>query len=178
MKYVNSLIENVNWKMVFTPSTIATIIGFVIGVVSPIRLLMIGDTAPFRVIDSSASMLGEATIPCMTLIVGANLLKGLKNSGVGLFLIIGILVVRYVALPVIGIGIVKCAHHLGWVGSDSLYLFVLMLQYALPPAMAIGTITQLFEVGESECSVIMLWTYVVASLSLTLWVTFYMWLLS
>lgn len=41
-----------------------------------------------------------------------------------------------------------------------------------------GTITQLFEAGESECSVIMLWTYAVASFSLTLWSTFYMWIVS
>lgn len=41
-----------------------------------------------------------------------------------------------------------------------------------------GTITQLFEMGESECSVIMLWSYAVASVALTLWITFYMWFLS
>ncbi|KAM0021967.1 hypothetical protein Hdeb2414_s0023g00623231 [Helianthus debilis subsp. tardiflorus] len=41
-----------------------------------------------------------------------------------------------------------------------------------------GTITQLFEVGESECSVIMLWTYGMAAIALTLWSTFFMWLVS
>lgn len=48
--------------------------------------------------------------------------------------------VRYVALPIVGIGIVKAAHHVGFVGSDSLYRFVLLIQYSLPPAMAIGMI--------------------------------------
>ncbi|KAM7515966.1 hypothetical protein LguiA_005549 [Lonicera macranthoides] len=177
-QHVKGFAESINLKMVFTPSTIATVIGIFIGVISPIRKLMIGDSAPLRVIDSSASMLGEATIPCMTLIVGANLLRGLKRSGVGMWLTIGILVVRYVALPLIGIGVVKVAHHFGMVGSDTLYQFVLMLQFALPPAMSIGTITQLFEMGESECSVIMLWSYAVASVALTLWITFYMWFLS
>ncbi|KAI3794435.1 hypothetical protein L1987_37067 [Smallanthus sonchifolius] len=90
----------------------------------------------------------------------------------------GILVVRYVALPIVGIGIVKAAQHVGFVGSDSLYQFILLIQYSLPPAMAIGTITQLFEEGESECYVIMLWTYGVAAISLTLWSTFFMWLVS
>lgn len=177
-QHVKIFVEKTNLKMWFTPSTIATIVGLLIGVISPVRKLMVGDSAPLRVIDSSADLLGEATIPAMTLIVGANLLKGLKRSEVGVWLIVGILVVRYVALPLVGVGIVKAAQYFGLVGSDSLYQFVLMLQYALPPAMGIGTITQLFEVGESECSVIMLWTYVVASLSLTLWSTFYMWLVS
>lgn len=39
-----------------------------------------------------------------------------------------------------------------------------------------GTITQLFGAGEAECSVILLWTYVLASISLTLWSTLFMWL--
>ncbi|XP_035838709.1 protein PIN-LIKES 3 isoform X2 [Helianthus annuus] len=119
-----------------------------------------------------------ATVPAMTLIVGANLLKGMKKSGVGVWLMIGILAVRYVALPIVGFGVVKAAQHVGFVGSDSLYVFILLIQYSVPPAMAIGTITQLFEVGESECSVIMLWTYGMAAIALTLWSTFFMRLVS
>nr|XP_023929425.1 protein PIN-LIKES 3-like isoform X3 [Quercus suber] len=168
----------INLKMLFAPSTIGVIAGFIIGIVSPIRTLMIGDNAPLRVIISSASLLGEATIPSMTLIVGANLLKGLRRSEVGVLLVVGVIVVRYIILPLLGVVIVKAAHSWGMVGSSSLYQFILMLQYALPPAMSVGTITQLFEAGESECSVIMLWTYAVASFSLTLWSTFYMWIVS
>ncbi|XP_024980381.1 protein PIN-LIKES 3-like isoform X1 [Cynara cardunculus var. scolymus] len=177
-QHFHMVLDKINLKMWLTPSTIATIVGLLIGVISPIRKLMIGDNAPLRVIDSSASLLGQATVPAMTLIVGANLFKGLKKSGVGLWLVIGILVVRYVALPLVGIGIVKAAHRVGFVGSDSLYQFVLLIQYSLPPAMAIGTITQLFEVGESECAVIMLWTYVVAAIALTFWSTLFMWIVS
>uniref|UniRef100_A0A6N2N483 Uncharacterized protein n=1 Tax=Salix viminalis TaxID=40686 RepID=A0A6N2N483_SALVM len=135
---------NTNLKKVFAPATIAAICGFIIGIVSPIRKLMIGDSAPLRVLESSASLLGQASIPCMALIMGSNLLKG--------------------------VGIVKAAHHFGLVGSDSLYQFILLLQYALPPAMAIGVMAQLFKAGQSECSVIMLWCYVLAAFSLTLWI--------
>ncbi|KAJ8771061.1 hypothetical protein K2173_023386 [Erythroxylum novogranatense] len=176
---VKDFAAKTNLKMVFAPSTIAAIFGFIIGTVTPIRKVMIGDSAPLHVIDSSASMLGDATIPAMTLIVGANLLRGLKGSGsgVGVRVIVGVVIVRYVLMPLMGIGVVKAAKHFGLVGSDSLYLFILLLQYALPPAMSIGVIAQLFEAGESECSVIMLWTYAVATFSLTLWSTFYMWLL-
>ncbi|CAK9185172.1 unnamed protein product, partial [Ilex paraguariensis] len=137
---VKNLAAEVNLKMLFAPSTIATIVGLIIGVVSPIRKLMIGDGAPLRVMESSASILGEAAIPSMTLIVGANLLKGLRSSGLNMWLIIGILVVRYIALPLLGVAVVKAAYHFGLVGTDPLYQFVLMLQYALPSAMAIGKI--------------------------------------
>ncbi|MFS8009904.1 putative membrane transport protein [Helianthus anomalus] len=151
------------------------IVGFMIGTITPIRKLLIGTTAPLRVIQDSASLVGDASIPTMTLIVGGNLLRGLKGSGVSWSLIMGIVVVRLILLPLFGILIIKGAIYFSLVHVDPLYLFVLLLQYALPPAMNIGMITQLFGAGETECSVIMLWTYGLASFSLTFWSMFFMW---
>ena len=74
----------------------------------------------------------------------------MKKSGVGLWLIVGILVVRYVALPLIGILIIKAAQHVGFVGSDPLYTFVLLIQYSLPPAMAIGIITYILLIAKYD----------------------------
>ncbi|XP_059459926.1 protein PIN-LIKES 3-like [Corylus avellana] len=172
------LSKKINLKAVFAPSTIGVIVGFAIGLIPVIRKSLIGESAPLRVIEDSASLLGDGAIPVLTLIVGGNLVKGLKGSGLQKSIIVGIVVVRYIALPLSGILIIKGAHRLGLVHSDPLYRFILLLQYAVPPAMNIGTITQLFGAGESECSVIMLWTYALASISLTLWSTFFMWLVA
>ncbi|XP_024956200.2 protein PIN-LIKES 1 isoform X2 [Citrus sinensis] len=165
-----------NLRKLFAPSTIAAIVGFMVGIIPEFRKLLIGEHAPLRVVEGSASLLGEASIPTVTLIVGANLLRGLKGTRIQLSLIIGVIVIRYIALPLLGVGIVKGAIHFGFVKSDPLYQFVLLLQFALPPAVNIGTMTQLFRAGESEYSVIMLWTYALASFSLTFWTTFFMWL--
>ncbi|OIW09609.1 hypothetical protein TanjilG_28208 [Lupinus angustifolius] len=155
------------------------IIGFIIGVIPQIRNLLIGNDAPLHVIEDSATMLGNAAVPTLTLILGANLLKGLRGtSNPPLWTVIGIIVVRYILLPLMGIGVVKGAIYLGLVQPNPLYQFVLLLQYALPPAMNIGTIAQLFGAGESECSVIMLWTYALASVAVTFWSTYFLWLLS
>ncbi|KAG2698009.1 hypothetical protein I3843_07G130100 [Carya illinoinensis] len=175
-QHISMLLRRINLKTIFAPSTIGAIVGFTIGLIPDIRKLLIGDGALLRVIQDSASLLGDGAIPAVTLIVGGNLLKGLKGPGIQKSLIIGIVVVRYIALPLTGIFIIKGAHQIGLVHSDPLYQFILLLQYAVPPAMNIGTITQLFGAGESECSVIMLWTYALASISLTLWSTFFMWL--
>nr|XP_043632779.1 protein PIN-LIKES 3-like [Erigeron canadensis] len=175
---LENLSRHVNLKAVFAPSTTAAIMGFLIGTISPVRSLLVGTTAPLRVIQDSASLIGDAAIPTMTLIVGGNLLRGLEGSGVSLPLVLGIVVVKLVFLPFLGILIVKGAVYIGLVHADPLYLFVLLLQFALPPAMNIGTITQLFGAGESECSVIMLWAYGLASISLTLWSMLFMWLVA
>ncbi|XP_071708608.1 protein PIN-LIKES 3-like [Rutidosis leptorrhynchoides] len=127
--------KRIKLKAVFAPSIIGAIVGFVIGTVAPIRRLMIGTTAPLRVIQDSASLVGDTTIPMVTLIVGGNLLKG---SGISLTLVFGIIAVRYVFLPLFGILMVKGALHLGLVHPDPLYVFVLLLQFALPPAMNTG----------------------------------------
>ncbi|KAI7750228.1 hypothetical protein M8C21_027764 [Ambrosia artemisiifolia] len=177
-QHLGNFSRRVNLKAVFAPSTIGAIVGFIIGTITPLRRLLIGTTAPLRVIQDSASLVGDASIPTMTLIVGGNLLRGLKRSGVSSSLIIGIVVVRLILLPCFGILIVKGAVYSSLVHVDPLYLFVLLLQYALPPAMNIGTITQLFGAGETECSVIMLWAYGLASFSLTFWSMFFMWLVA
>ncbi|XP_021728248.1 protein PIN-LIKES 1-like [Chenopodium quinoa] len=169
-------IRGINLQHLFAPTTIGSVIGFVVGVVPLLKMLLVGNSAPLRIIFSASEILGGATVPCVTLIVGANLVKGLRRSGISASVIVGIIVVRYIALPLIGIVVVRGAHHFGWVGSNPLFQFVLMLQFALPPAMSIGTISQLFESGEGECSVVMLWTYAMSALALTLWSTLFMWL--
>lgn len=106
----------------------------------------------------------DGAIPTVTLIMGGNLLRGsnlspilyllrqhaakffirfstssgLHGSGTQFSVIIGVIAVRYVMLPLIGMIIVKGAIRLGLVHSDPLYQFVLLLQYALPPAMNMG----------------------------------------
>ncbi|CAI8606684.1 unnamed protein product [Vicia faba] len=175
-KLLKVLVEKINLKALFAPATIGAIVGLIIGIVPIFRKLLIVNNAPLAVIQDSIVMVGDAGIPAMTLLVGANLIKGLKGLGKQFPIIVGIIVVRFIALPGIGIGIVKGAIHFGLIHPDPLYQFLLLLQFALPPAVSMSTITQLFGVSEGECSVIMLATYSCAAFSLTLWSTFFMWL--
>ncbi|XP_030975337.1 protein PIN-LIKES 7-like [Quercus lobata] len=160
------------------PPTLGAIVGLIFGAITWLRNLIIGSAAPLRVIQDSIQLLGDGTIPCITLILGGNLTQGLRSSRMKPSVIIGVLLVRYVLLPAIGIWVVKAAATLGFLPSDPLYRFVLMIQFTLPPAMNIGTMTQLFDVAQEECSILFLWTYLVAALALTVWSTIYMWILS
>uniref|UniRef100_A0A453L4T2 Uncharacterized protein n=1 Tax=Aegilops tauschii subsp. strangulata TaxID=200361 RepID=A0A453L4T2_AEGTS len=120
-----------------------------------------------------------AAVPSVTLIMGGNLITGLRGTAsVPPSVIAGVVLVRFVLLPLVGTALVKAAVRYGVIRPDPLYQFVLLLQYAVPPAMNIGTITQLFGVGESECSVIFVWVYALASVAVTMWSAFFMWTLS
>lgn len=173
LEFLHQLLEEL-----LAPPTLAAIVGFIFGAVVWLRNLIIGDGAPLRVIQDSIEILGDGTIPCITLILGGNLIQGLRSSTLKPLIIIAVVCVRYVALPFIGIWVVKAAAALGFLPSDPLYHYVLMVQFTLPPAMNIGTMTQLFDVAQEECSVLFLWTYLVAALALTGWSTVFMWMLS
>ncbi|KAF3627996.1 putative MLO-like protein 8-like [Capsicum annuum] len=122
---------------------------------------------PSRVIQDSVKLLGDGTIPCITLILGGNLTQDLRKAKV-----------RYIFSPLIGFLVLKAAAKFGFLAANPLYKFVLMIQYTLPPAINIGTMTQLFDVAQEECSVLFAWTYLVAAFALTIWSTLFMWLLS
>ncbi|TVU10043.1 hypothetical protein EJB05_43548 [Eragrostis curvula] len=178
-KFFSWMSETVDLKKLFAPSTIAVIVGFIIGGTPLIRNAIIGENAPLRVLQESAELIGGGAIPSVTLIMGANLLNGVRGeASVQPSIIVSVVVVRYILLPLLGTGLIKGAVHLGLIHPDPLYQFVLLLQYAVPPAMNIGTIMQLFGVGESECSVIFVWVYALASVAVTVWSAFFMWTLS
>ncbi|XP_057784116.1 protein PIN-LIKES 7-like [Salvia miltiorrhiza] len=161
-----------------SPPVVAAILGFIFGAVTWLRDVIIGESAPLGVISDSISLLGDGTIPCITLILGGNLMLGLRKAKLSPLLIVAVIVVKYVLLPIIGIGVVLTAAHLGLVPRDPLFRFVLMIQFSLPPAMNIGTMTQLFDVAQEECSVLFLWTYLAAAIALTGWSTVFMWILT
>ncbi|CAA7020074.1 unnamed protein product [Microthlaspi erraticum] len=139
---VCSVANKINLRTIFAPSTIAALIALAVGLIPTLRKLLVGNTAPLRVIEDSVSLLGEGTIPLLTLIVGGNLLGGLRGSGMHRSVIMGVVFMRYVLLPILGVFIVKGAHHLGLVSSEPLYQFVLLLQYVVPPAMNLGLFLQ------------------------------------
>ncbi|KAM0887475.1 hypothetical protein ACQ4PT_029019 [Festuca glaucescens] len=156
------------------PPTIGAVLGFVVGVVPWLRSTFVGNDAPLRVVQDSLKLLGDAAVPCVTLILGGNLTKGVRKTTVSRWVIAAIICVRYVILPVVGVVVVKSARTLGFLPPDLLYQYVLMLQFALPPAMSIGTMAQLYDVAQEECSVVFLWTYLIAALALTAWSTVFM----
>uniref|UniRef100_A0ACD5YEV6 Uncharacterized protein n=2 Tax=Avena sativa TaxID=4498 RepID=A0ACD5YEV6_AVESA len=178
-RLISSVSRAVDLKKLFAPSTISVIVGFIIGGTPLLRNAMIGESAPLRVLRESAELIGGGAIPSVTLIMGGNLITGLRgDASVPRSVIAGVVAVRYVLLPSVGTVLVKAAVRFGVIRPDPLYQFILLLQHAVPPAMNIGTITQLFGVGESECSVIFVWVYALASVAVTVWSAFFMWTLS
>lgn len=62
----------------------------------------------------------------------------MRSSKLKVPVIVGIIVIKYLLLPIIGVGVVKLATSLGFLPADPLFRYVLMIQYTLPPAMNLG----------------------------------------
>ncbi|KAF8780141.1 hypothetical protein HU200_001802 [Digitaria exilis] len=161
-------------KELWSPPSIAALVGFTVGAIDKMKELVTDEGSPLRVIQDSTKLLGDAAIPCTVLILGGNLTKGIGKKVIKPMVVIPIIVIRYIVLPACGIGVVTLATKLGFLPRSPLYRYVLLLQSTVPPAMSIGTIAQLFDVGEEECSIIFLWTHLVAALALTIWSTVFM----
>lgn len=183
MKINRTIIQHQLWSKMselLAPTTISALIGLVVGSIPWLKSLIVGENSPLLVIEDSISLLGQATIPCITLILGGNLLKGMRKSNLTgqPSVIVAAVIVKFIMLPIIGILVVKGASYLGVLPDDQLFKYTLMLQFAIPPAMAIGTIVEFFKVGQEECSVLFFWTYLVSAIALALWSMVYMWILT
>uniref|UniRef100_A0ACD5TTS9 Uncharacterized protein n=1 Tax=Avena sativa TaxID=4498 RepID=A0ACD5TTS9_AVESA len=166
-------------KELWSPPSVAALIGFTIGAIHKLKSLVTEEDGPLRVVQDTTKLLGDAAIPCTVLILGGNLTKGRGGrTTMKPLLVLSIIVIRFIILPACGIGVVKAAGKLGFLPRSPLYHYVLLLQSTVPPAMSIGTIAQLFDVGEEECSIVFLWTHLFAALALTLWSTVFMSLVS
>lgn len=83
---------------------------------------------------------------------------GLKGTGSLLPTLVAIIAVRYILLPIAGVLVIKGAIHMGAVqSSDPLYQFMLLLQYALPPAMNIGSYIYLLCFPKSKFTTPSIW---------------------
>ncbi|KAJ4746613.1 Auxin Efflux Carrier family protein [Rhynchospora pubera] len=165
-------------EVLLTPPMLSLMLGLVIGTIPWLKVLLVGDTAILRPIQDSIVLLGNAAIPSVTLILGANLTQGLRKIEVKLSTILAIVLIRYLLLPIIGIGTVLAAAKLGLVLQSPLFQYVMLILFAVPPGLSLGTMAQLFGVGQEECSVILLWSYVVAAFAFTVWSTVFMWILT
>ncbi|KMT17135.1 hypothetical protein BVRB_2g040480 [Beta vulgaris subsp. vulgaris] len=175
--WISKTSKEMHLTKLLSPTTIAVILGFFLGTISPIKHVLIGDDAILHVLNDSVYMIGDAAVPAMLLILGASLLQGLNGSKIKLSIVIGTIVVRYIFLPGLGFLIVRGAVHVGIIDHDPLFMYVLLFQHVVPPAMSISTITEMFESGDNEGSVILLWTYALAPIFLTLWSAFYLWVI-
>ncbi|XP_038693922.1 protein PIN-LIKES 2 [Tripterygium wilfordii] len=161
-------------RHILQPPTIASLLAIIIGMVPRAKAFFFGYDAPLSFITDSLEILGGAMVPSVMLILGGMLAEGPNDSMLGLRTTIGIIVARLLALPLFGIGIVAAADKLNFiVQGDTMYIFVLLLQYTTPSAILLGAIASLRGYAVREASALLFWQHVFALFSLSLYIVIY-----
>eukprot|EP00850_Spirogloea_muscicola_P009157 SM000051S17517 [mRNA] locus=s51:29294:31706:+ [translate_table: standard] len=180
LTYYNWISRYCRWQDIFTPPTCAAqLLALIVGVIPSLKSVFFGQAAQLSLLTDTLNVLGMAMIPSMMLVLGGNLTKGPGDSNLGWRTVVGITITRLVLLPIVGIGIIFLVDRLGLLPlNDPLFRFVLLLQFAMPTAINVGTVSALHGTGEREASIILFWQYSSAVLSMTVWIMVFFSILS
>lgn len=159
---------------ILQPPTIASLFAIIIGTVPQLKAFVFGYDAPLSFITDTLEILGGATVPSVMLVLGGMLAEGPNESKLGHQTTIGIIIARLLVLPLIGIGIIaSIAKWNIFVDGDTMFRFVLLLQYTTPSAILLGAIASLRGYAVKEASAVLFWQHVLALFSLSVYLIVY-----
>eukprot|EP01104_Vermistella_antarctica_P014471 TRINITY_DN4554_c0_g1_i1.p1 TRINITY_DN4554_c0_g1~~TRINITY_DN4554_c0_g1_i1.p1 ORF type:complete len:308 (-),score=95.59 TRINITY_DN4554_c0_g1_i1:90-896(-) len=168
---------------ILVPPTIAVLFGCLVGLFPPFKSLFFpdeddeDDTAPLQFFVDSTEMLGRIAIPCSMMVLGANLSRGPTSETLSARTIVSVCVARLIVVPAIVTALIFLSVHIGLLPFDPVLLFVLLLEAATPSAMSLVIICQMNGGGEKDMSSLQFWVYLSTAVTLTCWVTVYIFLL-
>eukprot|EP00897_Mesotaenium_endlicherianum_P009963 jgi/Mesen1/8996/ME000056S08403 len=157
------------------PPVLAAFLAIIFGIVPSIDHILFHPEGALRFVSDSLSILGQAMIPCILLVLGGSLVGGPGASELPNSTTLMLVLTRLVLMPAIGLGIVHAADHLGWLPpGNKMFRFVLLVQHTMPSSIQIGTACSLRGFGEKEVSAVLFWEHLSALLSMTCYLFLYM----
>ncbi len=79
--------------------------GLAVGCASPIKNLLFGEDPPLEFLTESLNTMAAAMIPSMMLVLGSVLHKGPGSAKVPIKIILGVLGVRQILIPFLGVSL-------------------------------------------------------------------------
>ncbi|XWS75532.1 hypothetical protein CRYUN_Cryun01aG0098000 [Craigia yunnanensis] len=174
VRKIRIVVEHTPINQILQPPLIATVLAILLGVIPQVKTIVFGSDAPLDFITDSMAMISEAMVPAVMLVLGGMLWEGPNESRLGIRTTIGIIVARFLILPLAGIGVIYLADKWKFLISDnSMYRFVLLLQYTTPSAILLGAIASLRGYAVREASALLFWQHVFALLSISVHIFIY-----
>ncbi|KAK8532277.1 hypothetical protein V6N13_131613 [Hibiscus sabdariffa] len=174
VRKIRIVVQHTPINQILQPPLIATVLAVLIGIIPQVKTTVFGSDAPLDFMADSMAIISEAMVPAVMLMLGGMLREGPNESRLGLRTTVGITVGRLLILPLCGIGIIYLANRWNCLVSDnSMYRFVLLLQYATPSAMVLGGIASLRGYAVREALALLFWQHVFALLSISMYIFIY-----
>ncbi|GJP36804.1 hypothetical protein CLOM_g21278 [Closterium sp. NIES-68] len=163
---------------IFRPPVLAACLAMLIGMVPELDFLFFHKDGALRFLSDALAVLGQAMIPCILLVLGANLVKGPGASALPMRTTLAVVVTRLVLVPLVGIALVLSADRLGLLPpGDKMFRFVLLLQHAMPSSIQIGTACSLRGFGEQEVSAVLFFQHISAVFTMAVYLFVFFFLL-
>ncbi len=159
------------------PPIILAIVGVIIGLIDPIKDWIFSDSAQ-PIFMKTMINVGNIAIPVLVMLLGAKLSLGVgfgKDVNLNLKDLIGIMIIRLLIVPAIGLGFMKIVA-LGGIldpDEDKVLAFIAYSFWNLPPSVMVISVFLVFRYYAKEIAVIQIWTNVVAAITLTVYLVIY-----
>ncbi len=160
--------REINWRMILNPPIIASCTGLLLAVVPFLNTLIVQPDAPLRILIDTGQLISHGVFPCALLILGANLAEKLPpGETVPWNAYVALVLGKLIILPAIGYGFTILAWRQGWIPNDPMFVLVLMVEAAVPPANNLMIMCQMHKNGEAAIARLLLCAYCLAIPSLT-----------
>jgi predicted permease len=154
---------------ILQPPVVASLLALVFGCVPLLRSLIFTEHSFLYFLFDSLNILGGATVPCIMLVLGGNLVQEL-----GLRTTVAITFTRLFLIPPMGMSVVLMADKFGFLPpGNKMFKFVLLLQHSMPSSILAGAVTNLRGHAEKEASAILFYEHVLAIVSMAGWLVLY-----
>lgn len=134
------------------------------------------EKAELAVVTNALARLGGAFLPSLLMNLGAALYQGPGGTEVSWVAIGGLMVIRLVALPVLGTLCVLGARSAGvWSsGGDPMFELVMLLQHAMPSALNLYTLAAMHGNNDKVIAAMLFWQYMVCIFTIPACVTVFL----
>ena len=160
-------------RRLLTPPVVGVLLGLICGLVPALRSVLIDQDGALHFVWRGLSSLGSAAVPVSMVVLGANLASGrAAAAALGNRSIAAICVGKLVIMPALMFTfLVFATPHIDALRSRPVLLLVFLLETVTPSANNNVVICTLYGEGAAEMSALLFYEYVVAIVSITLWVS-------
>lgn len=169
-------LSNMPLKKLFSPPVIGMLTGVCVAMVLPLKAAFCSADGFLYPLYRATGVIGEATVPCVLILLGGCLASGPGRGVVNKRTIFSVILIKLIIFPTIAILYVLLLRHLGALPANMLASVVLVIEAGSPPANNLVVMASVANPDiEDGMATIIFWTYLSSIISLTLTVMAAMW---
>jgi len=169
-------LSGMSLRKFFSPPVIGMLAGILVAMILPLKDFFCSPEGFLHPVYRATGIIGEATVPCVLILLGGCLASGPGRGVVNKRTIFSVILIKLIIFPAIAICYVLLLRYLGALPANMLASIVLVIEASSPPANNLVVMASVAHPEiEDGMATIIFWTYLASIISLTLSVVAAMW---